>query len=297
VTGAHDSVEIADTGVGMSTEELARRSIPSSAAATSAAKGRASACRSCALSERYGWPVSWKVRLARHDCDHKLPFSHPCLGWEPPRTAAVRALLPRPMPLPFPRGVPHVHARARGPSVPTPLADAAARRRRTRRRGLVVLSHRGEAAATAYRTEPVERGEIRTAISATGTLSATATVDVGTQVSGTLQRGGGLQRHVKAGQVIARLDPSTLQARLDQASAALASSQASLGEAQATAKNAEADYARKSELAAEAADRAHRRRPALAARDQARARIASAQAQIRQQQASVNSARWTWRRA
>src|SRR5688572_17618140 len=91
------------------------------------------------------------------------------------------------------------------------------------------LSQRGEASAGAYRTEAVERGEIRTAISATGTLAATATVDVGTQVSGTLQSVEvDFNDTVTAGQVIARLDPSTLQARLDQASATLSSSQAGL---------------------------------------------------------------------
>src|SRR6187399_1394961 len=101
------------------------------------------------------------------------------------------------------------------------------------------FGHRGAETAGSYRTEAVERGEIRSAISATGTLSATATVDVGTQVSGTLATVEvDFNDSDKAGQVIARLDPSTLQARLDQASAALASSQASLGEAQATAKNA-----------------------------------------------------------
>ncbi|MEO8160025.1 MAG: efflux RND transporter periplasmic adaptor subunit [Arenimonas sp.] len=154
-----------------------------------------------------------------------------------------------------------------------------------------LLSHRGEDAAGAYRTEPVERGEIRTAISATGTLSATTTVDVGTQVSGTLQSVEvDFNDTVKAGQVIARLDPSTLQARLDQASAALASSRASVGEAQATAKNAEADYARKAALSAKQLIARTDADLSLAARDQARARIASANAQVRQQQAIVSSA-------
>jgi HlyD family secretion protein len=150
---------------------------------------------------------------------------------------------------------------------------------------------RGGEEASGYRTEAVERGEIRSAISATGTLSATATVDVGTQVSGTLATVEvDFNDHVKAGQVIARLDPSTLQARLDQATATLSSSQANLGEAQATAKNAEADYNRKAELAQKQLIARTDADAALAARDQARARIASAQAQVRQQQASVNSA-------
>ena len=158
--------------------------------------------------------------------------------------------------------------------------------------GWWLFSHRGGEAASSYRTETVERGEIRSAISATGTLSATATVDVGTQVSGTLASVDvDFNDHVKAGQVIARLDPSTLQARLDQAAATLSSSQASLGEAQATAKNAEADYNRKAELAQKQLIARTDADAALAARDQARARIASAQAQVRQQQASLNSAR------
>src|SRR5688572_13515800 len=199
----------------------------------------------------------------------------------------------RPMPLPI---------SPKGARMPTPARAVRTSQRRWLMPLLVVvalaaaawwfLSDRGDAGATGYRTEAVERGEIRTAISATGTLSATATVDVGTQVSGTLASVEvDFNDTVKAGQVIARLDPSTLQARLDQAAATLASSQASLGEAQATAKNAEADYARKSELAARQLIARTDADLSLAVRDQARARIASAQAQIRQQQASVNSAR------
>ena len=155
-----------------------------------------------------------------------------------------------------------------------------------------LLGKRSGDETSAYRTAPVERGEIRTAISATGTLSATATVDVGTQVSGTLQSVEvDYNDTVKQGQVIARLDPSTLQARLDQASAALATARAGLSEAQASAKNAEADYKRKSELVARQLISRTDADLALAARDQARARIGSAQAQVRQQQASVDSAR------
>ncbi len=146
--------------------------------------------------------------------------------------------------------------------------------------------------ASAYRTAPVERGEIRTAISATGTLSATATVDVGTQVSGTLQSVDvDFNDSVKQGQVIARLDPSTLQARLDQASASLATARAGLSESQASAKNAEADYTRKADLVARQLVSRTDADLALAARDQARARVVSAQAQVRQQQANVDSAR------
>ena len=52
-------------------------------------------------------------------------------------------------------------------------------------RGVVVDASASAAAADGgYRTAPVERGDIRVAISATGTLSAISTVDVGSQISG-----------------------------------------------------------------------------------------------------------------
>ncbi len=152
---------------------------------------------------------------------------------------------------------------------------------------------RGETDDTGgYRTGAVERGEIRTAISATGTLSATATIEVGTQVSGTLQSVDvDFNDSVTKDQVIARIDPSTFQARLDQASASLSSTRAGLNEAQAVARNAELDYTRKADLVKRQLIARSDADQALAARDQARARIVSANAQVRQQQANVDSAR------
>ncbi|MGH8049722.1 MAG: efflux RND transporter periplasmic adaptor subunit [Arenimonas sp.] len=154
------------------------------------------------------------------------------------------------------------------------------------------MSSRGDSSEQAFRTEAVTRGEIRTAISATGTLSATATVDVGTQVSGILQSVDvDYNDIVKKDEVIARIDPSTYQARLDQASASLASARAGLNESQASARNAEADYSRKADLAKRQLVSRTDADLALAARDQARARIVSAGAQVKQQQANVDSAR------
>ena len=76
------------------------------------------------------------------------------------------------------------------------------------------MSSRGDTGEQGYRTEAITRGEIRTAISATGTLSATATVDVGTQVSGILQTVDvDYNVVVKKDQIIARIDPSTYQVR------------------------------------------------------------------------------------
>jgi HlyD family secretion protein len=154
------------------------------------------------------------------------------------------------------------------------------------------LTARDGEADAAYRTAPVERGEIRTAISATGTLSATATVEIGTQVSGMLQTiEVDFNDSVSRDQVIARIDPSTFQARLEQASAALSSARASLNEAQAVARNAELDYSRKADLLKRQLISRTDADLAQAARDQARARIALATAQVRQQQANADSAR------
>lgn len=154
------------------------------------------------------------------------------------------------------------------------------------------MKSRGDGAEQGFRTDTVSRGEIRVAISATGTLSATATVDVGTQVSGILQSVDvDYNDVVTNGQIIARIDPSTYQARLDQAGASLASARASVNEAQASARNAEADYLRKSDLVKRQLVSRTDADLALAARDQTRARIMSASAQVKQQQANVDSAR------
>ena len=53
-----------------------------------------------------------------------------------------------------------------------------------RRRLVVEPAQSATADEGAYRTATVERGDIRVAISATGTLSAISTVDVGSQISG-----------------------------------------------------------------------------------------------------------------
>src|SRR5690606_21158678 len=59
----------------------------------------------------------------------------------------------------------------------------------------------------AWRTAPVERGHIRVAISSTGTLSASSTVTVGSQISGqVLEVLVDFNDRVTEGQVLARID-------------------------------------------------------------------------------------------
>lgn len=84
-------------------------------------------------------------------------------------------------------------------------------------------------AATPYTVVNVRRGNLATTISATGKVQAVTTVQVGTQVSGTVSElHADFNDHVKAGQIIARLDPSQIEAQMQQARATMAASQAAV---------------------------------------------------------------------
>ena len=151
---------------------------------------------------------------------------------------------------------------------------------------------RGESDAPAFRTAAVEQGDIRVAISATGTLGAISTVDVGSEISGkVVEVLVDYNDRVTRGQVIARIDPDTFSAQIDQGDAAIASARANLETARAQLRNAELDYARKRDLADQKLVARSDLDLALAQRDQARAQVAQAEAQVRQQQASTQNAR------
>jgi len=144
----------------------------------------------------------------------------------------------------------------------------------------------------AYRTAEVERGNIRVAISATGTLSAISTVTVGSQISGQVTDVlVDFNSPVKKGDVLARIDPKTYEAQIEQGTAQIAAARASLAQAQATLHNAELDYRRKADLGQQKLVAQSDVDLARAARDQARAQLNSAQAQIRQQTASTQTTR------
>ncbi|MCL6712043.1 efflux RND transporter periplasmic adaptor subunit [Pseudomonas sp. R2.Fl] len=144
----------------------------------------------------------------------------------------------------------------------------------------------------AYRTAQVERGNIRVAISATGTLSAISTVTVGSQISGQVTDVlVDFNSPVKKGDVLARIDPKTYEAQIEQGTAQIAAARASLAQAQATLHNAELDYRRKADLGQQKLVAQSDVDLARAARDQARAQLNSAQAQIRQQTASTQTTR------
>ena len=148
------------------------------------------------------------------------------------------------------------------------------------------------AAEDAYRTTPIERGDIRVAISATGTLSAISTVVVGSQISGQVTDVlVDFNDRVKRDQVLARIDPSSYEAQIAQGSAQIASARASLAQAQATLRNARLDYDRKADLGTRQLVARSDVDLARAALDQARGAVNAAQAQITQQTASTQTTR------
>lgn len=93
-----------------------------------------------------------------------------------------------------------------------------------------------------YRFATVNRGDIKSTVSATGTLNAVTTVSVGTQVSGQVSALlVDYNDHVKKGQLLARIDPTlALQAVTD--------AQANLEKSQAQAQQASRDFSRNREL-------------------------------------------------
>jgi HlyD family secretion protein len=81
----------------------------------------------------------------------------------------------------------------------------------------------------AYATQAVSRGAVAASVSANGTLNPVILVNVGTQVSGTVKAlRVDFNDHVRAGQVLAELDPALLRAQLRESEAALAGARANL---------------------------------------------------------------------
>ncbi len=112
--------------------------------------------------------------------------------------------------------------------------------------GAYVYSTTLKNGATRYRLAKVERGSLVASVSASGTLNAVTTVQVGSQISGMVKQIlADYNSPVTKGQLIARIDPETLEAKVSQARADLESSQAAVLNQQAAVqqKHAEVDNA------------------------------------------------------
>ena len=103
-----------------------------------------------------------------------------------------------------------------------------------------------------YEIVLVDRGAIRARITATGTVNPIKTVQVGTQVSGTIQSlGADFNSSVAPGQMVAQIDPRLFEAAVSQARANLALAQANTRKARAAAVDARAIANRNRELSAQ----------------------------------------------
>ena len=115
--------------------------------------------------------------------------------------------------------------------------------------GAAAWQLRPKAPKDPYRTASVERGAITRSVSASGTLQALVTVEVGSQISGQIRQVNvDFNDQVKKGQVLAILDPQTYESRVAQGQADIAAGSAALKQAQAQAAAAKADYERKKTL-------------------------------------------------
>jgi len=157
---------------------------------------------------------------------------------------------------------------------------------------VVAWSRADGVAAVAYKTLPAERGDLRVAVTATGTLQPTKTVEVGSEVSGTiLQVLVDEDAHVKAGQVLARIDPSKLETQAQQLQAALSAAEAKLIQARATREESAAQLRRLEQLYQEKLTSQQDIDTQRATAKRGAADEASAQAAVSQAEASLQTLR------
>jgi HlyD family secretion protein len=146
-----------------------------------------------------------------------------------------------------------------------------------------------------YFTAKVDRGDISQVVEATGTINAVTTVQVGSQVSGTVSRlYADFNSRVKRGQVIAQIDPALFEGSLLQAKADLANARASVATATANLQKAlalqiqtTADYERAKALTAQRVMSTQQLDLAKANHDSAVAGSSAADALVKQAQAQV----------
>ena len=138
-------------------------------------------------------------------------------------------------------------------------------------------------------TAPVTRGEVIERVDATGTLEAVVTVQVGTQVSGTIKTlRADFNTEVHRGQVIAELEPSLFETQVEQARATLLRLQADAERAAVQFEDAQKKLRRAQELAAKQLVSATDLESAEVNARQGEAALKSAKAQIVQAQAALN---------
>src|SRR6267143_1133800 len=145
-------------------------------------------------------------------------------------------------------------------------------------------------------TAKVEKGEIHDVVEATGTINAVITVQVGSQVSGTIAKlNVDFNSRVRKGDVVALIDPALFQgallqasADLDNAKANVAAAKANLEKARAASQQTKADYDRTALLTTDKITSQQQLDLAKANYDSANAAVGAAAANVTQAEAQVS---------
>jgi HlyD family secretion protein len=158
--------------------------------------------------------------------------------------------------------------------------------------GLWAWRRAGSTPPVSFRTARVDRGAVEATVTATGALNAVVTVQVGSQVSGVIQKlGADFNTQVKEGQIIAQIDATRFRANVAQADAALKSADAALVRADVNVRQGKVELDRARSLADKQVIGAAELDAARSKYDQAVADRAAAAAQVGQSRASVGVAR------
>jgi HlyD family secretion protein len=142
-----------------------------------------------------------------------------------------------------------------------------------------------------YVTTPVQRGNITQVVASTGTLQAVVTVQVGSQVSGTIDKlFANFNSKVKSGQVVAQLNQDKFKAAVDQARANHAAAQSNLAKTTVSVADARRTLERARELKKRELMAQSELDAAQTAYDAALAQVEVNKAQVAQAHAALNQA-------
>lgn len=143
-----------------------------------------------------------------------------------------------------------------------------------------------------FETAQVDRGRIVSRVTATGTLSALVTVQVGSQVSGRVaQLFVDFNSPVKKGEVIAKIDPQIFEAALEQARANTVAAEGELTKATVQAADAQRQYERTKTLAEQKLVAQAELDTAFANANAARAGVNVAEGHLAQAKAALNQSK------
>ncbi|WP_394837607.1 efflux RND transporter periplasmic adaptor subunit [Pendulispora rubella] len=143
-----------------------------------------------------------------------------------------------------------------------------------------------------YKTAKAEKRSIVGRVTASGTLAATVTVQVGTQVSGRIKElYADFNSPVKKGQLVAKIDPLLFEAAVEQANANYLSAQADLNKSKATAMDADRQYVRAKALRDSELASQKDLETAETAAQVARASVGVSEAGLAQARAQLNQAK------